>query len=394
MKKKALIYFIGFADSFGGAEYLPLLFVKWLQSKYDVTMAVNWIPCDPYRAVEAYDVELDFKALKFVELKPKSRFCQKLDAVIPFFSVRRLQRLAKDADLCISCANMIDFGRPAHHFIYLLNRFGDNAFIDYYSHAAPLTGKALFTRLLRTFLAESVLRPLLRCRSARKMLADPRERFYATSDYVADTMRGFYGTFNNETFYPPTVFEFDGAPTVPRDPLSVIYIGRISALKKVREIIVIVERARAISGLGLKLRIAGAMDANAYVEGVRAMAAERPWIELPGPLYNEAKRDFILGGTFALHACRCETLGISVVEYLKAGVIPVVPDEGGVNEVVAEPDLAYADDETAARILARLATDDAFRGEMARRCAARSHVFSRDAYLKRQSDLLERIAGT
>lgn len=395
MKKKALIYFIGFGDSFGGAEYLPLLFAKELQAKYDVTMAVNWMSCDPCGAVKAYDVNLDFRALRFVALKPKSRFCQRLDAVIPFFSVRALQKLAREADVCISCANMIDFGRPAHHFIYLMRLFGDNAFNDFVFHRPPLRGTAALRRKLRTLVAEVVLRPLLGVRSARRMLADPRECFYANSEYVARTMHAFYGGFTNHTLYPPTVFEpGDALAKTVRDQLKVVYIGRLIPQKRVLEALEIVSAARRVSGVDLHFAVAGKFTDPAYAGRLKAFAAENDWVEFVGEVYLEEKARFLCSGAYAVHTRLDEEFGIAVAEYLKCGVIPVVPQEGGSPEVVAEPQLTYADDESAARILARLATDEAFRGEMARRCAARSQVFSRDAYLKRQSELLNRIAGT
>ena len=80
-----------------------------------------------------------------------------------------------------------------------------------------------------------------------------------------------------------------------------------------------------------------------------------------------------------------------MTEYLKAGLIPVVPDEGGSSEVVAARELTYATNDDAAHILAHLVTDDGFRAAMQRHCAQRATDFSRDAYLARQHDLLQRI---
>ena len=179
-----------------------------------------------------------------------------------------------------------------------------------------------------------------------------------------------------------------------RDPLKVVYIGRLIPQKRVLEALEIVSAARRISGVDLHFSVAGKFTDSAYAERLNAFAARNDWVEFVGEVYLEEKARFLCSGTYAVHTRLDEEFGIAVAEYLKCGVIPVVPNEGGSPEVVAEPQLTYADDETAGRILARLVTDAAFRGEMARRCAARSRVFSRDAYLKRQSDLLERIAGT
>lgn len=389
-RPRAVVYYVGFGPSLGGAEYRPLIVVRELLKTFDVTLAMDWVRHDPREAMRTYGIDFDPSRLRIEPLKPESAFLRKIDAVIPLFSVRRLQKIARECDVCVSCANMVDFGKPGFHFIYLLTRFGDNAFNDFYSHRPPLAGWALAKRRFRTFLAESFLRPLFGVRSARRLLGDPRERVYANSEYVLKTMRAFYGPFSNRTVYPPTIFEFDG-PAVPRDPLRVVYIGRITALKGVREILAIVERARRDSGVDLTLDLAGAITHDAfgpYVQEIQRLVAERPWAKLTDNLYGEDKRRFLLGGTFAIHACRCEAFGISVVEYLKAGVVPVVPDDGGSPEIVAARELTYGDDAAAVRILVRLATDEAFRNRMQAHCRQRAALFARDRFAEEVRDLI------
>ena len=390
-RPRAVIYYVGFGLSFGGAEYCPLIVIRELLRFFDVTLAMDWVKYDPRDAMRAYGIDFDSSSLRIVSLKPEGDFRRRIDSVIPIFTVHRLQKIARGCDVCVSCANMVDFGKPGFHFIYLLTRFGDNAFNDFYLHRPALTGWALVKRHFRTFVAERFLRPLLGVRSARSLLADQKERIYATSDYVLRTMRAFYGPFNNRTVYPPTIFEFDGPP-VPRDPLKVVYIGRITALKGVREILMIVERARRDSGIDFKLELAGAITLDAhspYVQEMERLVAERPWAKLAGDLYGEDKRRFLLGGTFAIHACRCEAFGISIVEYLKAGVVPLVPDEGGSPEVVDERELTFANDEAAARILVRLASDESFRSRMQEHCRRRAARFSRDSFAEEVRDLIE-----
>ena len=117
-------------------------------------------------------------------------------------------------------------------------------------------------------------------------------------------------------------------------------------------------------------------------------AAEKSWLRLVGPVYGREKEEFLRSASYALHAERDEAFGIVVTEYLKGGVIPVVPDEGGTREIVDNPALTWHTVEEAARILARLISDRAFRAEQLRRCAERSECFSRKAYRERQHDLL------
>ena len=198
--------------------------------------------------------------------------------------------------------------------------------------------------------------------------------------------------FQSTVFYPPTTFEFP-ASDERRGPLRIVSIGRLIPEKKILEIIDIAERARRLSGAELELHLAGPADPGPYADEIRRLAAERPWLKLVGALYGEEKEKFLLSGTYALHARRDEEFGIAVAEYLKAGLIAIVPDEGGSPEVVDSPDLTYHDHDDAARILARLLADADFRETQRRRCRERAEFFSRRAYAERQSDLLAAILG-
>jgi len=387
MTLRALVYFTQFSSALGGSEYIPLTFVAELQKTCDVTLALNW-QSDVAAAARTMNIPVDMSTLKVVLVKPQSNCLRKLDAILPFYRTWQLQRLAKDADICISTVNMFDFGKPAHHFVFLLRHFGDNAFFDFVTQ----TKRGLVSRIcqrLRTFLAEGILRPLLGIRSTRKIVADRREHIYPNSFYVERLMREFYGEFNSTVFYPPTTFEPTG--TVERDPWLVTCLGQLFPEKRIVEIIRIVEQARSLAKLDLKLRIGGPLKETPYVAEIRRLAAERPWVELAGGVYGTDKSEFLQRASFAIHAERDEAFGISVTEYLKAGIIPIVPDEGGTPEVVDNPALTYHDDDEAARILVHLLTDEAFRHDQQQRCAERARKFTLSSYLESQTRLLQRI---
>lgn len=387
--KRVLIYYMNFPSSIGGGEYLSLLFISMLQKTCEVTLAMNW-ESDVGAAAGMTGIPVDLSKLKIVLIKPENAFLRKLDAILPFYRTWCLKRLAKNADICISTANMMDFGKPAHHFVYLLKLFGDNAFMDYYAHLPQPRGFARFKRKMRTFVAEMFLRPLMGVRSTRRILSDPREHIYPTSHYVDAVMRSFYGPFTGTVFYPPTVFAVPRGSTV-RDPLRVVYLGRICPEKRIFDIVRIVELARKHSGLDLTLHIAGGMDSTPYVEKLKSTAEDNPWIQLSGPVYGQEKAAFLLGGTYAIHAERDEAFGISVTEYLKAGCIPIVPDEGGTMEIVANPALTYHTCEDAARILARLLNDEPFRREQLAHCGKRAEDFLFERYLETQQKILDTI---
>ena len=154
------------------------------------------------------------------------------------------------------------------------------------------------------------------------------------------------------------------------------------------------ELAAALSGQELTLRFAGAPASEAFRKKLEALTADKPWIDFPGELHGDAKADFLLSASYAVHTMRKEAFGISITEYLKAGMIPIIPDEGGAREVVDDPELTFRTDEEAAAILARLIGDAAFREERRKHCAERAKAFSAEAYTKRQKELLKEIVGS
>ena len=391
-RKKVLLYYYMFGETLGGSDYLPLLLIAELQRRgCSVTLALDW-KSDIERAAKHYGVEFDFSAVRIVLIKPRNNLLRQLDAILPFYRTWQLKKLAKHADICISAANMMDFGKPAHHVVFLMRLFGDNAFCDFFMHRKPLAGLPLFKRKMRTFLAESFLRPLLGMRSTRKILANPREHIYVPSEFVANTMRAFYGTFNCTVFYPPTTFDIPPMD-ICRDPVRVIYLGRVQREKGISEIIGIVERARTLSGRDIQLKITGPVTPGPYAEELKRTISEKTWIRLDGPVYGKEKAACLLSGTYAVHARRDEEFGISITEYLKAGCIPVVPDEGGSMEIVDNPALTYHTNEDAARILTRLLDDEAFRQEQLCRCKQRATIFSFDHYMETQHRFLDSILG-
>ena len=128
-KKKVLIYYRYFGKKHGGADYLPLTLISELQKDCDVTLALDW---EGYfdLALQFYGIPIDRASLKIVILMPKDYIPASQNAFLSFRRFRILKKLAKSADICIATDNIMDFGRPAHHFLSSI-AFGDSGFIDY-----------------------------------------------------------------------------------------------------------------------------------------------------------------------------------------------------------------------------------------------------------------------
>lgn len=385
--KKVLLYY-NFSFSFGGGDFLPLSFIAELQNACDLTVALD--KAEGLRqSAEIYGITIDPSAFKVEQVTPKGYDIKRHNSYLSLYRSRRLKKLARKADICISLSNITDFGKPAHHFMNML-AFGDDAFTAYVRSGKKTNGRRHFPAICRSF-AGTLFRTILGMRTKSRIIRDPKERVYPNSRFVERLMTEFYGPFNSAVFYPPTLFAAS-SKSVQRDPLKVVCIGRILREKRITDIIDIVKRARLLSSQDLTLHIAGRIDQEpAYGETLRKIASQERWIVLAGALYGKDKEDFLTSGTYAIHAERDEAFGISVAEYLVAGLVPVVPDEGGSCEVVDNPAVTYRTNEEAAQILARLLADDDFRAQQQSSCAARAKVFSRDAYLERQRELLREI---
>ena len=388
--KNILLYY-SFSFSFGGGEHLPLSLIAALQNSCNLTVALDMAD-NLERAARVFDIPIDMSRLQVVQVTPPGYAPNKHNAFVSLYRARQLQKLAKNADVCISTANIIDFGKPAHHFINML-AFGDDAFTAYVlNHAVPVREKA--SARIKRFFLETVVRPILGMRTKKSIICDRREHVYPNSQFVEKLMTDFYGPFNSHVFYPPTLFETKSEDAFLRDPLKIVYIGRIIPEKRITELIEIVEKVRLVTGLPVTFHLAGRLDQTpSYGEKLRKMAKERDWLFFDGALYGEAKERFLLSGTYALHAERDEAFGISVAEYLKSGNIAIVPDEGGACEVVNNSALTYRTNEDAVAILKQLLADERFRNVQKAYCTERAKLFSRKAYFERQNELLQLIVG-
>lgn len=385
--KDVLLYY-NFSYPLGGGDLLPLAFAEELQDASRVTMAVDSLP-GFRRASDAFGIRLDPARVSVVPLFPDSYSGKVHTHWHSLLRNFRLKRLARKADVCISAANLTDFGRPAHHFVNLLA--GIDPRLPQVAAGDGGGAPAPFWKGLRRQFVESVGRPLSGSRSKRALVLDPRERVYPNSCYVRDILLRFYGPFDASVFYPPTLFSPHRAD-VPRQPLRCLCLGRISPSKRIPDIIEIVDRARRISHADLRLVVAGPIAPGSREAAfLERAAASNPWLEVRDGVFGDAKEELLLSSTFAIHARRDEEFGIAVSEYLVAGLLPVVPGEGGSNEIVGTPELAYQTIDGAADILARLATDTAFRERCRRHCDGRARLFTRDAYLGRQRSLLRGI---
>ena len=382
--KKALVYFTAFSKNIGGSEYLAFTIIRALQERYDVTLATSEQSAGIADAAKIYGVDADWNSVETVDLRPRGVLA-KLDRHLKFVWKRRLRKLGPNFDVCISCANPVDFGRPGIHFVYMMTF--DRYFQAWAQEWKP-KGKWWIRHHLLAF-RDWFACALAGARTPRRIVRNPKEVVLPNSNYVRGMIERHYRCKVHEAFYPPTMFETDLQNSHDRNQIG--YIGRMQAEKRIVEMIEIVRQAREKSGRDLKFHLAGVLRSFPYDVKIRDLARRCPWIVLHGSVTGEEKKKFLASIAIALHGRKSEEFGISITEYLKAGIIPVVPNQGGACEIVSNDQLCFEDDFSACEILCRILLDEGFFRRSRSFCDMRARAFAASKYWKRQTELLAEV---
>jgi glycosyltransferase involved in cell wall biosynthesis len=182
--------------------------------------------------------------------------------------------------------------------------------------------------------------------------------------------------------YPPASGPAD-EPTARRERL-VVSVGGFHADKRQLEQILL---ARALPDV--RFLIVGSLRSRRYFEQCRRAAAATPNVTLSADAPRSAVEAALLRAKVFLHMKENEHFGISTVEGILHGCIPVTHDSGGQREVVPDPDLRFRDARQAAHILRR-----ALAGNFDDRLPSlRAHAlqFSEEAYVGRMSPLIDEL---
>lgn len=160
----------------------------------------------------------------------------------------------------------------------------------------------------------------------------PDRRLLANSAWTADIVAALYGT--QPVVCHPPVDPIPGRAWTNREP-TVLVLGRIAPDKRVHEAIAVVERLRK-RGYDLDCHIVGAAPAayRAYVDRVRAVAADRPWVALETDAARERVRELLGRYRYGLNMKPDEHFGMAVAEYVAAGMLPFAPADGGQVDVL------------------------------------------------------------
>jgi glycosyltransferase involved in cell wall biosynthesis len=324
----------------GGAEFRMLQAMEVLQNQCDITLVTGARP--DWKTLKLfYGTSLTEESLELLLLRRRAGFLDERVFFLPY--------CGRHFDLCICGHNVQDFRVPAVHFVAncrferkLAESVG--ASTDDVEGLIPRIGSdgmwGMAQRMKRAVKYAVSWIYGGRPRSVEEVIRSPHERIVCNSHWIAAKIADCYGIARPEVLYPPVVAKFPDVPWSSRDN-SFVCIGRVDPEKRLEQVIEIMDRVRDAGFPKLRLHLAGRIRETSYGRKIRGLIRTRQWITAYADVYGDAKRTLISSRRFALHACEIEGFGISVAEYVKAGVIPFVPGKGGAAEVVPFADLQY-----------------------------------------------------
>ena len=185
--------------------------------------------------------------------------------------------------------------------------------------------------------------------------------------------------------YPPAAAGPEGSALGQRERL-VVSVGGFHPDKRQLEQIAI---ARAVPDA--RFAIVGSSRSSRYLDRCSRAAANVPNVILMPDASPSAVTDILSRAKVFLHTKENEHFGISTVEAILHGCIPVVHDSGGQQEIVADPELRFKDDLDAIRVL-RLALLGAFDQRLPT-LRAHAAAFTESSFVANMAPLLDELLG-
>ena len=199
------------------------------------------------------------------------------------------------------------------------------------------------------------------------------DRLLAVSNFTREFVKERWGR-ESTTLYPPCPIELYDTLRAPKEDL-VITIGRMAPEKRMGTFLEIARRLPAVD-----FAIVGSIAAEkrSYYDSLRAMAPSNVAFVI-APLRKV--KDLLGKAKVYLHSAHNEHFGITIVEAMAAGCVPVVNDTGGPREIVSD-DVGYKWNNVneAVRQVSNLIEDEALRRELSRAAASRARQFGPNAF--------------
>ena len=209
------------------------------------------------------------------------------------------------------------------------------------------------------------------------------DRLLAVSDFTREFVKEKWGR-DSTTLYPPCPVDlYSGLRDYPKENL-VITVGRIGPEKRMELFLDIARRMPRV-----KFAIIGSVpvERRSYSDMLREAAPSNVSFVL-APLRKV--KDLLGRAKVYAHCALNEHFGITIVEAMAAGCVPVVHDSGGAREIVTN-NVGYKWDTVseATRQITNLIEDDALRRKFSQAAVARSSLFRPEAFESGMAKVLD-----
>ncbi|MCW5890270.1 MAG: glycosyltransferase family 4 protein [bacterium] len=258
--------------------------------------------------------------------------------------LRHVRRLEASVDLVVSANNEWPLHGTGVSYVHYPSRARPRPEVDmrWYHRAGPLALYYAVSDRLAAFDAADVRRQVL----------------LANSEWTAAHLRRVHGV-DARTVYPPIAGTFVVRGFEEREA-RVLCVGRFSPEKAFERAVAIVDALRG-RGHALALTIVGSPGMPAYERRIRALAADRAWLDVRSGLSRAALLALMSRCRFGLHAMVDEHFGMAPAEMVEAGCLTFVHRSGGQTEIVRRDDLSWIDVPDAVARIERALLDDAHR---------------------------------
>jgi glycosyltransferase involved in cell wall biosynthesis len=226
------------------------------------------------------------------------------------------------------------------------------------------------------------------------------QRRVAISEYTRDWTRRWWG-IDCETIYPPV----DLSTAMCEKQPVILSVGRFDHWKKHAEMIAAFTEMKSDQTQGWSLTIAGGLDHPDYYDHLLTLAHNRPISLLPD-VSRTALRELYGRAGIYWHAAgygnddeghpeQTEHFGITTVEAMGAGCVPVVINKAGQRETVEHGVSGFLWDtpDQLQHYTVQLIEDPALRARMSIAAQERAQRFSRESYVQKFCRLLEETVG-
>lgn len=207
----------------------------------------------------------------------------------------------------------------------------------------------------------------------------PQEIFDADLNLFNSNYLKSQFTIEGEVLHPPVKNDFQFKTDTEGKG---VIVGRISKRKEVLEAIEI------FSGLEKELVVAGFVGDKEYYRKVLEKEEEYEWLTVKTNLDRRELIEEIEEAEIGMNCRKDEPFGITAVEYIYGGTIPIVWHKGGPSEIVGETELTYSSIEEARR---RIRKSTESREEILKQLKERADKFEAESFGKKFSKLIERF---